>query len=175
MENGIATGFFDPEGVAAGIVMGLRIVGNEIVGCVSETIAPRGSDQPFGGVILGRAYDLEIHDNRIERNGEQARVAICGIHVRQSRGVQISGNVLRDNGRLPDGELLPGPQAGISLRNASVMVVPAPTARNTDGFRLSPVPAPRIAATTVASRTRPALWISGMGPHRRRVLSGNRV
>src|SRR3546814_3890911 len=73
MENGIATGFFDPEGVADGIVMGLRIVGNEIVGCVSETIASRGSDQPFGGVILGRAYDLEIHDNRIERNRSEAR------------------------------------------------------------------------------------------------------
>src|SRR3546814_19221731 len=45
MENGIATGFFDPAGVADGIVMGLRIVGNEIVGCVSETIAPRSSEE----------------------------------------------------------------------------------------------------------------------------------
>src|SRR3546814_3753404 len=36
MENGIATGFFDTEGVADGIVMGLRIVGNEIVGRSEE-------------------------------------------------------------------------------------------------------------------------------------------
>src|SRR3546814_11290089 len=44
------------------------------------------------------------------------------------------------------------------------MVVPAPTDRNPDGFRLSPVPAARIEENTVESRRGPALWIRGMGP-----------
>lgn len=162
MENGIAGGFLDPEGIADGIVMGLRIVGNEIVECVSESVEG-GGGQPFGGIVLGRVYDLEIHDNRIERNGEAARVAICGIFAAHSRGVQITRNVLRDNGRLADGELLPGSQAGIALRDAGAVMVIDPHGREQGAFRLSPVPAVRIDGNVVESRRGPALWIAGMG------------
>ena len=162
MENGIAGGFFDPQGVEDGIVMGLRIVGNEIVDCVSEQ-AERQSGMPFGGIVLGRVYDLEIHDNRIERNGEQARVAVCGIFAAHSRNVQITRNLLRDNGRLADGELLPGPQAGIALRDAGTMAVMDPHGKESGTFRVSAVAAVRIDGNVVESRRGPALWIAGMG------------
>ena len=162
MENGIAGGFFDPQGVEDGIVMGLRIGGNEIIDCVTEQVE-RENGAPFGGIVLGRVYDLEIHDNRIERNGGQARVAVCGIFAAHSRNVQITRNLLRDNGRLPDGELLPGPQAGIMLRDAGTTAVIDPHGKESGTFRVSAVAAVRIDGNVVESRRGPALWIAGMG------------
>ncbi|MFN4089339.1 MAG: DUF6519 domain-containing protein [Alphaproteobacteria bacterium] len=167
--NGLTSGHFDPEGIADGIVMGLRVVGNEIVECAAARADGQDADRPLGGIVLGRVYDLLIRDNRIERNGEDARAAVCGIFVRHSRGLEIAGNLLRDNGPPGDGGLLPGPQAGIMLRDASILAATMPGDTTTDrprgaGFRLGALPAARIDGNTVEARRGPALWIRGMGP-----------
>src|SRR5690606_8967485 len=88
LENGIVGGFIDVDGVASGIVMGLQIVGNEIIECIARGRQEANAALPSGGIVLGNVYDLQVHDNRIERNGEQTAGAVCGIYVRQSRGVE---------------------------------------------------------------------------------------
>src|SRR5690606_33789437 len=123
-----------------------------------------GGSIPFGGIVLGRVYDLEVHDNRIERNGERAQGPVCGIFVAHSRNAQFTRNLLRDNGRLPDGSRFPGPQAGIMLRNASILAIVDPAQRELGSFRLAAAPAVRIEGNSVESRRGPALWIQGMGP-----------
>src|SRR5690606_39806 len=96
--------------------------------------------------------------------GEEAAAPVCGIYVRQSRGVEITRNLIRDNGRPPDSSLFQGPQAGICLAGASVMLEPDPDGKEQGTFRVSPIPAARIDGNTVESRRGPALLIRGMGP-----------
>ena len=68
----------------------VTIAHNRIMACVSPN-APAGSI-PAGGVILGRAGELEIRDNRIADNGAQVAFAVCGIYVLRSWGVEITRN-----------------------------------------------------------------------------------
>lgn len=164
LENGIVGGFIDVDGVASGIVMGLQIIGNEIIECLAGRRPEANAGLPLGGIVLGNVYDLQVHDNRIERNGEEAAAPVCGIYVRQSRGVEITRNLIRDNGRPPDSSLFQGPQAGICLAGASVMLEPDPDGKEQGTFRVSPIPAARIDGNTVESRRGPALLIRGMGP-----------
>ncbi len=171
--NGIASGLFDPEDTGKeGIISGLRVIGNEIVECIRK--AKRGSnDPPFGGLVLARAYDLVVRDNRIERNGEEASAAVCGCYVRHSRGAEFSRNLIRQNGRRADGKSLPGPQAGISLRDANVMLtsIPDPENEEREVAELGILSAARIADNHVESRRGPALYIRGQGPM---TVEGNR-
>lgn len=171
--NGIASGFFDPEDEGnEGVISGLRVVGNEIIECVRK--AKRGRNEPpFGGMVLARVYDLVVRDNRIERNGEDASAAVCGCYVRRSRGVEISRNVIRQNGRRADGKSLPGPQAGISLRDANVMLTSIPDTQDDERevAELGILSAARISDNHVESRRGPALYIRGQGPM---TVEGNR-
>jgi hypothetical protein len=172
--NGITSGVFDPENQGReGLVDGLLIAGNEIIECIAEDAERGGAQPPFGGIVLARVYDLIVRDNRIERNGEQARTAVCGMHVRHSRGVEVSRNVIRENGRRPERERFPGLQAGISLLDASVALSAYPDPGNPE-IRVAEVgilPAARIAGNHVDSRRGPALYIRGQGPM---TIEGNR-
>jgi hypothetical protein len=163
--NGIAGGFFDPEGIDDGIAAGLVIRENEISQNLQGELSREDSGPPFGGIVLGRAYDLTIEDNRIERNGEAATVAVCGVYARHSRGVVASRNVIRHNGRRADGNLLPGPQAGISLRDARVGVrrFVDPDAERRRVAEVDVVPAVVISDNRIEARRGQALWIRGQG------------
>jgi len=171
--NGIASGFFDPEDKGKeGIISGLRVIDNEIIECAQK--AKRGSHEPpFGGLVLARVYDLVVRDNRIERNGENASAAVCGCYVRRSRGAEFSRNLIRQNGRRADGKRLPGPQAGISLRDANVMLTSIPDAEDDarEVAKLGTLSAARVADNHVESRRGPALYIRGQGPM---TVEGNR-
>lgn len=172
--NGIAGGFFDPDDQGEdGLVVGLRIVGNEIRECIDTAAEREGNAPPFGGIVLGRVYDLVARDNRIERNGLETRAAVCGIYVRHSRGVEITHNIIRQNGARPDGQALPGPQAGISLRDANVILEGVPDPEDDERLvaELGILPAARIADNLVEARRGPALYIRGMGPM---TVEGNR-
>jgi len=172
--NGVASGFFDPEDEGRdGLIAGLRIVGNEIAECVARDAARTEREPPFGGIVLARVYDLLVRDNRIERNGEQALVAVCGIHVRHSRGLEMTRNLIRRNGMRAGGESFRGPQAGISLRDANVVVATAPDPAGADleVAELGILPAARIADNRVESPRGPALYIRGQGPM---TVEGNR-
>jgi hypothetical protein len=173
--NGIASGFFDPEDQGGdGIIVGLRIVGNEIIECIGEGEQRADNAPPFGGIVLARVYELIVRDNRIERNGEQTPAAVCGIHVRRSRGLEIARNLIRQNGMRADGQTFPGPQAGISLRDANILLasVPDPAGQGqVEVAELDILPAARIADNLVESRRGPALYIRGQGPM---TIEGNR-
>ena len=174
LRHGIASGFFDPENQGGdGIVAGLRILGNDFAECIGPNTQRTVNDPPFAGIALGRVYDLVARDNRIERNGEQATGPVCGIYVRHSRGVEIDRNIVRMNGRQPDGTAIPGVQAGISLRDATVMLseTPDPAAANRSIAELGIMPAAKITGNLVDSRRGPALSIFGQGPM---MIEGNR-
>jgi hypothetical protein len=172
--NGIASAFFDPEGRSDVPILGLRIIGNEIVECVGETVVRGPGDPPFGGIVLGAAQHLVIRENRIEDNGITTDVAVCGIYVRRSRGFEASGNHVLDNGRPPDSTLIEGPQGGIVLRDAAVTVESLPGAvaggpvlRRPDGFA-----AAMVLGNTVDAPRGLALHLIGMGPM---LVQGNRL
>jgi hypothetical protein len=172
--HGIAAGTFqtdDPR--EGGLVAGLRITGNEIVECIDPAATRESGGLPACGIALTRVYDLLVRDNRIERNGEEAVGPVCGIYVRHSRGVAISRNVIRANGRLPDGERFPGPQAAVRLEDARITVVPVPDPEQPERqvADVDVLPAARIDGNLLEARRGHALWIRGEGPM---VVEGNR-
>ena len=168
--NGIASG---SAGLKKGIIDGLRIVGNAIVNCIDPKKAGAQSGLPFGGIVLHDVWDLVARDNCIERNGENATAAVCGIHVANSRGMQIARNIIRNNGHQPTGETFPGPQAGISLRNALPSLGSGGDAPDPDQKvrELGILPAAHVVDNLVESPRGPALYICGQGPM---TVEGNR-
>jgi hypothetical protein len=170
--SGIASAGFDPgeNGERDGIILDLQVTANDIVGCVDDAGRTEGG-VPRGGIVLGRVYNLIARDNRIEGNGTRSTGPICGIFVRHSRGVEISRNVIRANGRPPGGARSQGPQAGISLRDASVLVTTAPDEGESQVAVVDILPAARIADNFVESPRGPALYVRGQGPM---VVAGNR-
>jgi hypothetical protein len=163
--NAITNGFFDPEGNDDGIVAGLTVRGNKITHNLQGTLERGSNDPPFGAIVLGRVYDLVVEDNRIEDNGEEATAAVSPIYARHSRGVAISRNIVRGNGRRASGNLFDGPQACVSLRDASVglrrLVDPEAEARRI--AEVDVVPAVLISDNRIESRRGQAIWIRGRG------------
>ncbi len=98
---------------------------------------------------------------------------MCGIWVRHSRGVAISRNVIRANGRLPGGARFAGPQAAIRLEDARITVVPVPDPEQPERnvADVDVLPAARIDGNFLEARRGHALWIRGQGPM---VIEGNR-
>ena len=163
--NGITGGFFDPEGLEDGTAAGLTIRENEITRNLQGTLSRGTGDPPFGAIVLGRVYDLVVEDNRIENNGEEAAAAVAAIYARRSRGVAISRNILRRNGRRASADLFEGPQAGISLRNAGVGLggVPDPAADERRIAEVDVLPAVLIRDNRIEARRGQAIWVSGRG------------
>jgi hypothetical protein len=163
--NGIASATIDPEGEDAGLIAGLTLRGNEIVGNLTGKLEVRDPSIPFGGVVLGTVYDLTVADNRIEDNGEEAEAAVCGVFARATRGAAFERNLIRRNGQRAGGPLLPGPQAGISLRAAGVGVRRLLDVGD-DARRIAEVdvtPAALIAHNRIEARRGQALWVRGVG------------
>jgi Family of unknown function (DUF6519)/Right handed beta helix region len=172
--NGIASVTFNPEGRSDVPILGLRILGNEIVDCVGRTVVRGPNDPPFGGIVLGAAQHLVIRENRIEDNGIIADVAVCGIYVRHSRGVEVTSNRVLNNGRPLDRTRIEGPQGGIVLLDASVTVEAVPGAGEGGAFVTQPdgFPAAMIMGNIVVAPRGLALHLIGMGPM---MVQGNRL
>ena len=130
----------------------LHILGNSIRRCLSRPLA----DIPaklrnfigYGGISLSSVLDLFVRDNFIEDNGPNYREPICGIFLLHGEGVEISRNVILNNGARTDepaSSAKPGPRGGIFITTCQ-----APT-------DLLP---PRISRTNVALPTgMPALVV----------------
>lgn len=163
--NAITSAFFDPEGIDDGIAAGLTIRENEITENLQAELRRGRSGPPFGAIVLGRVYDLVIEDNRIEDNGTAATAAVSPIYARHSRGVVISRNIVRRNGRRADNTQFEGPQAGVSLRNAAVGLrrLADPNIDQRRIGEVDVVPAAVIADNRIEARRGQALWILGRG------------
>jgi hypothetical protein len=172
--NGIASATFNPEGRSDVPILGLRILANEIVDCVGRTVVRGPNDPPFGGIVLGAAQHLVIRENRIGDNGISADVAVCGIYVRHSRGVEVTGNRILNNGRPLDRTRIEGPQGGIVLLDASVTVEAVPGAGEGEAVVAQPdgFPAAMIMGNIVVAPRGLALHLTGMGPM---MVEGNRL
>jgi hypothetical protein len=75
--------------------------------------------QGLGGISLGSCEDLAIVANRIEHNGETGAYPVCGIFVGHGECVEITHNVILDNGPIGAGianqQIAPGRRGGIVL------------------------------------------------------------
>jgi hypothetical protein len=138
--NGIGViGFFDIKSSAGTpeliTVEYLRIFGNEIRRCVQRPLASITANQQgfmgYGGISLASALDLFVRDNFIADNGFDFVNPVCGIFLLHGEGVEISRNVIRNNGGRalqPASAARPGPRGGIFLTTLvapSVNLTPA--------------------------------------------------
>ncbi|MDC0672878.1 right-handed parallel beta-helix repeat-containing protein [Nannocystis radixulma] len=116
----------------------------------------------FGGIVLGAADDLKIHDNRIENNGIDHRHAVCGIYVLHGENIDIKGNSIRNNGpRVADGAFS-GIRAGVALQLVGRLVdFTGGTTYTVEGDRLRP--AARVRGNLVHQPAGRALQIYGYG------------
>lgn len=109
----------------------LTVTDNLIRDCVRSgpELGPRNDEAPYGGIVLGHADRLRIAGNEITgngasqtgANGTRPAVPVAGIFVRDVRELEVSGNLVVDNGR--DGEDLarhPGPEGGVVALEVSV-------------------------------------------------------
>ena len=157
---GVGSGDFGP------FVIGLTIADNQILDCVGANAPVGVGGLPQGGIVLGRAAELLVRDNRIAENGTAAATAVCGVYVHRSFGVEIARNLISANGR-PAGEpVIAGPQAGIYLADARIGVgsVPDPGSPGGAVASVGNVPAARIADNDVDAPRGHALLILGAGP-----------
>ena len=75
----------------------------------------------FGGIVLGEADNLRIHDNLIQNNGLDSRTAVCGIYVLHGENIAIENNLIRANGKRIDDAALAGIRAGIAVQLAGAV------------------------------------------------------
>jgi hypothetical protein len=69
----------------------------------------------FGGVILGVADSLRVHDNVIRNNGVNHLYPVCGVFVYHGEDVGVENNQIHTNGPRVVGTGLSGNRAGICL------------------------------------------------------------
>ena len=76
----------------------------------------------FGGISLGLAETVTIAGNRIEDNGRRHIDPVCGIFVVYGEQVEITDNLIRDNGVFVnvDEDIIQGQRGGITGIFASV-------------------------------------------------------
>lgn len=168
--SGIATAVFDPSDVNQILVDGLRIVENQIIGCVGANVPTQNNAPTFGGIVLASANHLVIRDNRIENNGQNATVPVCGIYVAHSKGFEARGNHLLSNGPPWDGTPIVRPEGGILALDASVTTELASTPDKKSFLPGDGFPAALISVNTIVTQRGLPLYLEGFGPM---VVQGN--
>lgn len=122
--NGIGViGFFDLEGEDLFVsVEGLEILGNEIRGCLTRSLAPieaaMQNAMGYGGIALADVERLTIHDNVIVDNGFDHLQPVNGIFVLHGEGIDISRNTILNNGAKtgePASDAAPGRRGGVNI------------------------------------------------------------
>jgi hypothetical protein len=150
-------------------VEGLRILGNEIRGCLRRPIAAIPAvmlnAMGYGGISLADVENLVLHHNEIEDNGPSHIEPVCGIFVLHGEGIDISDNRILNNGaknQEPSTSAKTGRRGGINIVLAVAPTVPTPIAGqlypNQNG-----VPAAKIHDNIVSQPLGRALWLSALG------------
>ncbi len=131
----------------------------------------RPADQPllesmshmvaYGGIVLGIADGLRIHDNRIQRNGRDHRRPVCGIFVYHGEDIAVDNNFIDDNGPRVEGTGLSGNRAGIALQFVGRRVSATSGDYEVDPDNL--MPAARVRGNVVHQPAGRALQIYGLG------------
>ncbi|MEO7232692.1 MAG: DUF6519 domain-containing protein [Polaromonas sp.] len=148
-------------------VIGLRILGNRISGCLlnsfDNALRATATTQGVGGISLGMCQALAIVDNRIEDNGISGANPVCGIFVAYGEDVEITHNRVVNNGPLtPDmvfESLVAGHRGGIVLKLVSNFNV-----LNAQGDTFNQRPAARIHENLVDQPVGQALHAIAFGP-----------
>jgi hypothetical protein len=115
----------------------------------------------FGGIVLGVADGLRIHDNRIKRNGGDHRDPVCGIFVYHGEDIAVENNLIDDNGPRVEGTGLAGIRAGIALQFVGRRV-----SATAEDYAVDPdnlMPAARVRGNVVHQPAGRALQIYGLG------------
>lgn len=115
----------------------------------------------FGGIVLGVADGLRIHDNRIKHNGRDHRYPVCGIFVYHGEDLAVENNLIDDNGPRVAGTGLAGIRAGIALQFVGRRVSATPGHYAVDPDNL--MPAARVRGNVVHQPAGRALQIYGLG------------
>ena len=102
-------------------VIGLLITGNRLQDNLrnpfDRELRALAQTRGLGGISLGLVDRLQITGNRIEGNGRSGADPVCGIFVQYGESVEISHNVVIDNGEAPGGNevLQDGQRGGLVL------------------------------------------------------------
>ena len=151
-------------------VEGLRIVANEIRGCLKRSLANIDAGMidamGYGGIALADVENLNVRHNLIEDNGPDHLEPVCGVFVLHGEGVDISDNRIVNNGAKtdqPSHTAKDGRRGGINIVLAIAPTVPTPI-----GAKLYPaqngVPAAKIHDNVVSHPLGQALSLTALGP-----------
>jgi hypothetical protein len=151
-------------------VIELRIIANEIRGCLRRPLAAVPAEMlnamGYGGISLADTENLVIRHNAIENNGPSHLEPVCGVFVLHGEGIDISDNRILNNGAKtdqPGNTAKTGRRGGINIVLAIAPVVPTPIFRV-----LAPVengvPAAKIHDNIVSQPLGRALWLTALGP-----------
>jgi len=185
--------FFDPGDVQFVTVRGLRILDNEITGCLRRTVTDPlkqvAEAVGYGGISLADVERLVIQGNTITDNGTAQIVPTCGIFVLHGEGIDISNNLILNNGQAVPKEipaifrrsgLADGLCGGIRIVYAVAPIVTTVpnigklgnfhhamrTAEGTFADTGEPTgfPALKVHDNIVSAPRGPALWAGALGP-----------
>lgn len=116
----------------------------------------------FGGIVLGYADGLRIHNNRIVANGLSHLRPTCGIYVLQGEDILVEDNKISGNGARVTGSINDGIRAGIALQLAARRVTGLNDDDEARGDML--LPAARVRGNLVSQPAGRALQLYGLGP-----------
>ena len=175
--NGIGVvGFFDIRSAAGApqliTVNGLHILGNEISRCLSRPLADISTKlqtfMGYGGISLASVLDLIVRDNFIEDNGPDYRQPVCGIFLLHGEGVDISRNLIQNNGARteePATSAKAGPRGGIFIASCLAPSDLLPQRIAPKGVTLpNGVPALKVHENVVSAPLGRALTVMALGP-----------
>lgn len=120
----------------------------------------------FGGIVIGGADGLRIHDNRIQGNGVDHRHPVCGIYVFHGENIVVENNRIQGNGPRVEGSALSGHRAGIALQlvGRRITVTEDDAGEQLTVSPNSALPAARVRGNVVLQPAGRALQIYGIGP-----------
>ncbi len=102
--NGISVvTFFDLESADEFISIDeLDIIGNQIQYCLTRDLQTTPDNMRnsmgYGAISLADVDNLKIYDNKLENNGPNHLLPVCGIYLLIGEGVDISRNLIINNG-----------------------------------------------------------------------------
>lgn len=106
-------------------VIGLEIRGNRIDHNLRNpfdaALRAFAQTRGLGGISLGLVDRLQLTGNRIEGNGRSGADPVCGVFVQYGESIELSHNVVVDNGEAPGAnvEIQDGQRGGIVLALAA--------------------------------------------------------
>ena len=148
----------------------LFIFGNDIRLCLNRPLAPIANKLQsfigYGGISLALVADLVVRDNFIEDNGPDYLQPVCGIFVLHGEGIEISRNVILNNGQQTDQPPVsakPGPRGGIYITTCIGPTEEVPRLPNFRAVWSNGVPALKVQENIVSAPLGRALTAIALG------------